>query len=425
MSEANVLKRKVREYQKLFEQQYCFYSLRDAEKPDTGELRLVHYDEESREEFKQFCLDYEKPIRDKDLNRFKDNSSYWALLTPEGKIASWGWLAYRQPFYIKEMDTQIEMGDAETAILYDFHTDKEYRGRGYYGILLRSIVHESKGPGKYIIYARRNNPASCRGIEKAGFYYEGEYSQAGGQMDEYLLSQGFAAITHPHEPLQPELSVIIPVYNAGKYIQETLDSILKQSLAHLEVLCVDDGSTDDSREIIQAVAEEDPRVRLITQENQFAGIARNNGLLHARGDYVHFMDADDTVLPYGYHCAIAKAKSHDLDVLKFGGIAIEEATGKTREGYAMDGIGFADFMRLLDPEKDDVLFQISVTPWSGIYKRTFLTDHHIEFNGLRICNDRSFYIRCITLAKRIMVSSDKVVLHRVEVPTSLVSSRAK
>ena len=70
MSEANVLKRKVREYQKLFEQQYCFYSLRDAEKPDTGELRLVHYDEESREEFKQFCLDYEKPIRDKDLNRF-------------------------------------------------------------------------------------------------------------------------------------------------------------------------------------------------------------------------------------------------------------------------------------------------------------------------------------------------------------------
>ena len=425
MSEANVVKRKVKEYQKLFEQEYCFYSLNECEKPDTGDLHLVHYDETTREEFKRFCETHEKPIRDKDLNRFKDNSSYWALLTDDDKIASWGWLAYRQPFYIKEMDTEIDMGDAGTAILYDFHTSEDYRGRGYYGILLRSIVHESEGPTKYLIYARRNNPASCRGIEKAGFHYEGEYSQAGGQMDEYLLTNGFAVITHPHEPLKPELSVIIPVYNASKYIEETLRSILTQSLAHLEVICVDDGSTDDSREIISRIAEDDPRLRLITQENQFAGIARNNGLLHARGEYIHFMDADDTVLPYAYHCVLAKAKKYDLDVLRFGGIAIEEGTGRTREGYSMDGTGFADFMRLLDPEKDDVLFQISVTPWTGIYKRTFLTENKIEFNGLRVCNDRSFYLRCITLAKRIMVSSDKVVLHKVEVSTSLVSSRAK
>ena len=75
----------------------------------------------------------------------------------------------------------------------------------------------------------------------------------------------------------PKISVIIPVYNAEKYLNKTLESILKQSLKDIEVICVDDGSTDGSVEIIQSFIKKDDRVKLIRQNNQHAGSARNTG----------------------------------------------------------------------------------------------------------------------------------------------------
>ena len=124
-----------------------------------------------------------------------------------------------------------------------------------------------------------------------------------------------------------KLSVIIPVYNAEKYISQALDSVLSQSLKDIEVICVDDGSTDKSLEILRQYEGNDTRVKVITQKNQHAGVARNKGIEIATGEYLHFLDADDCVLPYSYEAVYNKALIHNLDFLKFRGVGYDETNG--------------------------------------------------------------------------------------------------
>lgn len=90
-----------------------------------------------------------------------------------------------------------------------------------------------------------------------------------------------------------KVSVIIPVYNAEKYLGKCLESLLSQTLQEMEIICVDDGSSDGSPEILKRFQGRDERVRILTQENQYAGVARNNGMREARGEYLLFLDADD------------------------------------------------------------------------------------------------------------------------------------
>ena len=90
-----------------------------------------------------------------------------------------------------------------------------------------------------------------------------------------------------------KVSVIIPVYNSEDYLQECLDSLLKQTLHEIEIICVDDGSTDGSLQILEKNAANDKRIQILHQENLHAGVARNNGLKAAHGEYVIFLDSDD------------------------------------------------------------------------------------------------------------------------------------
>ena len=91
----------------------------------------------------------------------------------------------------------------------------------------------------------------------------------------------------------PKVSVIIPVYNAEQYLSQALDSVINQTLKDIEVICVDDGSTDKSLTVLQEYAQKDDRFVILTQKNKFAGAARNKGLDIANGEYVYFMDSDD------------------------------------------------------------------------------------------------------------------------------------
>ena len=94
-----------------------------------------------------------------------------------------------------------------------------------------------------------------------------------------------------------KVSVILPVYNGETYLSECLDAILGQTLKEIEVICVNDGSTDRSPEILREYAARDSRIRVIDQENTGAGAARNNGMAQARGEYLSFLDADDFFEP--------------------------------------------------------------------------------------------------------------------------------
>ena len=92
-----------------------------------------------------------------------------------------------------------------------------------------------------------------------------------------------------------KFSIIIPVYNVEKFLPECLDSIAAQSLADIEIICIDDGSIDSSSKILEQYAKNDKRLTILKQKNQGQGVARNNGLEIAKGDYILFVDPDDWI----------------------------------------------------------------------------------------------------------------------------------
>ena len=222
------------------------------------------------------------------------------------------------------------------------------------------------------------------------------------------------------------LSVIIPVYNAEDTVRGTLDSVLGQSLKEIEVICVDDGSTDRSADVVREYAARDRRVSLIRQQNRYAGTARNAGIDAAKGTYLFFLDADDSVLDYALEAVCVKAEKHGLDCLRFQSLVLDEK-GKRYIKDPWTGGGLlrpGDYDRLLKMRKDSPLLRVSVAPWSGICRRAFVVEKNCRFNSLRCVNDRSFYNKTMTCADRIMITRDRVTVHRVNRDQSLIGTKA-
>lgn len=225
----------------------------------------------------------------------------------------------------------------------------------------------------------------------------------------------------------PKLSVVMPVHNAASFVSRALDSVLGQSLEDLELICVDDGSTDGSLDILKSYAAKDARVRVIAQENLHAGPARNAGLEAAHGEYVHFLDADDYALPFAYEVLYNKAKKHDLDLLRCAAIdwdvSVQSFVAKQRDNLLLLQPG--DFDRLVGLEDSSPIHRSCVAPWAGIFRRSFLMEKDIRFGDLLCVNDRAFFDAAITNADRMMICRDRVVCHLVNQENSLVSKRAE
>ncbi len=107
---------------------------------------------------------------------------------------------------------------------------------------------------------------------------------------------------------QPDVSIIIPVYNASKYLPGCLDSLISQTYEKIEIICVNDGSDDDSLMILEKYAEMDQRISVYSQKNQYAGAARNFGMDHARGKYFLFLDSDDLFMPEMIETVVKRAE---------------------------------------------------------------------------------------------------------------------
>jgi len=226
----------------------------------------------------------------------------------------------------------------------------------------------------------------------------------------------------------PEVSVIIPVYNAEKYLAQCLDSVLAQSGCTLELICVDDGSTDSSPAVLQGYAAADSRVKLVWQQNRGAGAARNAGIEKACGDYLLFMDADDFLCPDGLAAVVQAAGTAKADVLRCRSYDYDNRNGE-RSLSVHNGLtkvpGFL-FGRRLDYKKAFWVFpKMTVAPWGGIIRREYVTEQGLRFNSLRCVNDRSFYWDSILHAKRILLSDTFLVNYRIHVEGSLIAGRIK
>lgn len=116
----------------------------------------------------------------------------------------------------------------------------------------------------------------------------------------------------------PSLSLIVPIFNVAEYLPTTLDSIVRQTLSHFEVILVDDGSTDGSREIAENYCQRQPNWQLITQTQQGVSVARNVGTQQASGDFVTYLDGDDWLCPQTLETLLLAAQQHEADMVQCG-----------------------------------------------------------------------------------------------------------
>lgn len=209
------------------------------------------------------------------------------------------------------------------------------------------------------------------------------------------------------------VSVIMPVYNASKYLRKCLDSVTNQTIQDIEIICVDDESSDDSLDILKAYQKKDGRIKVIAQKNAGAGAARNRGLREAVGEYLSFLDSDDFFEPDMLECACASADQYQADFVVFNS-----------DQYHMDKDGFVDvpwtlrmkdippYMPFTYRQLTDNVFKTFVGwAWDKLYRRSFVLEHGLWFQEQRTTNDMLFVFSALIVAKRITVV-DKVLAHQ-------------
>ena len=226
----------------------------------------------------------------------------------------------------------------------------------------------------------------------------------------------------------PELSIIIPVYNAAPFLRECLESLLSQSLRDVEILCVDDGSTDESPAILEEFAARDARVRLMRQQNLGAGAARNAGIAAAEGEYLFFMDADDSVTADGLARVCALAREKRADLVRCRAHDYNQQTGESSDSphNALLLIPKLFFGKPLRFRTAYPLFpRMCAAPWGGIVRRELVLREGLRFNGLRCVNDRSFFWDSVVAARRIVLADVFVLRYRTHLSTSLIGSRLR
>ncbi len=213
------------------------------------------------------------------------------------------------------------------------------------------------------------------------------------------------------------LSVIIPVFNSEKYLQNTLDSILSQDVADMELVCVNDGSTDSSLEILEEYASKDGRIHVISQENRGAGVSRNVGFENSSGKYIHFMDSDDWLEPGAYRTILERMERTSVDICVFQRIIYNNVTGESNlQTRAFDIDNY-----ITDFESNPVFFTHSpVVPWNKLIRSSLIRDNGLRFDDLPCANDRSFYFASVRCAKSIMVCKDPLIHYRVNNSKSLI-----
>lgn len=195
-----------------------------------------------------------------------------------------------------------------------------------------------------------------------------------------------------------EISVVIPIYNAGKYLSRTVACLKKQSYTNFEVLLIDDGSVDDSAVILQKVSSEDPRFKYIYQENQGVSAARNHGLALCKGQYVTFLDADD-IFPENYLEALLSALKENTCQMSICDVAVLE-NGKETKRFSCTS------ERLNQKETLDLLLsrkQINSGPYAKLFCAELLKN--VSFPSLRLYEDILFAVTAISKCQAVAATS--------------------
>ena len=213
-----------------------------------------------------------------------------------------------------------------------------------------------------------------------------------------------------------KVSVIMPIYNAYDYLRPAMDSIIDQTLKEIEIICVDDGSTDHSLDILKEYQKSDSRVRIITENNAGPSIARNKGVLRARGEFVIFLDADDfyelDLLEKLYE--VATRDELDIAVARYDLYINRKATFEQNVKIDHGDIFEPGKVVSKNEYPDQILSSVTGYVWNKLFRRSFLLEKNLLFNTrLRVFEDTYFIVTALSLASRVEKVFEVLVHHRV------------
>ena len=225
---------------------------------------------------------------------------------------------------------------------------------------------------------------------------------------------------------QPLVSVTIPVCNGEKYLRQCLDSVLGQTLKNFEMICVDDGSTDSSPGILESYAQRYACIKVLHQENMFAGAARNHGMRHACGKYLAFIDCDDFAEPDYLEKLTDLCEKYQADIGLCAADVYDQGKKKFSGAPWFLRMEFVDRNPFNARSAGDNLFNITGSvPWANLFRFDFIRKLNLEFQPLRTANDLFFVYAALANADQI-AATDEILLHRrVEISTNLQSNTHK
>ena len=210
------------------------------------------------------------------------------------------------------------------------------------------------------------------------------------------------------------MSIIMPLYNAGKFLAETLQSVLNQTYRNFELICINDCSTDNTRTILSGFQERDERIRIIDNKERLgAAISRNRGLVAAKGKYVSFLDGDDIFEEEMLERAYSDIEKYGADIVIFDYTHVpSDAIYKKREKGRPDLFyeRYCNAVFCIKDFKPRKFPNLSDSPCNKLYRKHFLEENKLEFQNLNSFNDIYFVKMALFCAKKIICLNDKRIM---------------
>ena len=218
-----------------------------------------------------------------------------------------------------------------------------------------------------------------------------------------------------------KVSIVVPIYNTAKFLEQCLDSLVNQTLRDIEIICVNDGSTDNSLEIIKSYASKDDRIKIIDKPNAGLGHTYNVGIDAASADYIGFLESDDFADVNMFSDLYKLITEHDVDYVqseRYEYADWKKTSKLSRDASVKTGI-------ISDVEDKYKLISSPNAIWTGLYKKSFLNSSNIRFLETpgAAFQDISFCFKVIVLAKSIYFTRNAYIHYRIDNPNSSVKRK--
>ena len=225
-----------------------------------------------------------------------------------------------------------------------------------------------------------------------------------------------------------KISIIVPVYNTAKYLDKCIQTLINQTLENIEIIFIDDGSEDNSVEILKNYAKKDKRIRILKQNHKRQGAARNYGLSIAQGEYIGFVDSDDWVKLDMFEKLYYQAKETDSDIVMCSMNTFEDGTNKiiVNTYNTLDIFNQKFFENTFTPQDTlNFIFNISVSPYNKIYRKSLIDKNNIKFPENIYFEDNAFFFQSWLNAKKISLLNQKLYQYRKSTASTTKNDKNK